>query len=417
MRVAQSEKGRVGGVARDVSEGMLRWLLLSLALSLGALGLFNVCLAPPWSPWKLGVLAGEFGHGLALVGVGLAGAAWALRSGGGIVAGATIAVALAATGLLLLPTWQAGRVARELPERFATQFGPGAAGAAGVDARARDPGVFSVGGYLGGSESEVRVETFEVSAGLPVDFYRAVRPDGKPAPGVIVVHGGGWDSGDRTQLPELNHWLARRGYAVAAISYRLAPRHVWPAQRDDVLAAIATLKARSAELGLDPQRLVLLGRSAGGQIAQVVAYTARDAAIRGVVALYAPSDLFFGYVNTHEEDMLRSPALMRQYLGGSPEQVRAQYESASALNFVSPAVPPTLLLHGLNDALAWHRHSERLAARLAEEKVPHVYVSLPWATHAFDFHLRGPGGQITTWAVERFVAAVTGERRKSEGGR
>ena len=381
---------------------MLRWLILSLALSLGALGLFNVCLAPPWTPWKLGVLAGEFGHWLALGGVGLAVAAWALRSGGGVVAGVTIGVALAATVLLARPTWQAMGVARELPARFAAEFGARAAGGGRA--------VFSPGAFFGGSEQNVRVETFEVSAGLPVDFHRAVRADGKPAPCVIVVHGGGWDSGDRTQLPELNHWLARRGYAVAAVSYRLAPRHVWPAQRDDVRAAIATLKARSAELGIDPQRLVLLGRSAGGQIAQVVAYTAREAAIRGVVALYAPSDLYFGYVNTHEDDMLRSPALMRQFLGGSPEQVRAQYESASALNFVTPAVPPTLLLHGRNDALAWYRHSERLAARLREEKVPHVHVELPWATHAFDFNLRGPGGQITTWAVERFVAAVTAER-------
>jgi acetyl esterase/lipase len=391
---------------------MLRWLIFSLALSLGALGLLNVCLAPPWSPWKLGVLAGEFGHWLALGALALAGAAWALRGGGAAVAGVSVALALAAAVLLARPTWAAVLLARELPARFTAELGAGAAGGAGTHEGGNGGDAFAVRGLCGGREPEVRVETFDVSAGLPLDFYRAERTDGKPAPVVIVVHGGGWDSGDRTQLPELNHWLARRGYAVAAISYRLAPRHVWPAPRDDVLAALATLKARSAALGIDPRRIVLLGRSAGGQIAQVVAYTARDPAIRGLVALYAPSDLYFGYVNTHEDDMLRSPALMRQYLGGPPEQVRAQYESASALNFVTPTVPPTLLLHGRNDALAWYRHSERLAARLREEKVPHVHVELPWATHAFDFNLRGPGGQITTWAVERFLAAVTGEARQ-----
>ena len=66
-----------------------------------------------------------------------------------------------------------------------------------------------------------------------------------------------------------------------------------------------------------------------------------------------------------------------------------------------------MLLHGQLDALTWHRHSERLAARLAEFGVPHAFVSLPWATHAFEFNLNGPGGQLTTYAVEWFLAAVT----------
>jgi dipeptidyl aminopeptidase/acylaminoacyl peptidase len=129
--------------------------------------------------------------------------------------------------------------------------------------------------------------------------------------------------------------------------------------------------------------------------------------LRGVIALYAPSDLVFGYVNTHENDMLKSPALMRQYLGGTPDSARANYESASALNHVRAGTPPTLLVHGTLDALCWYRHSERLAARLAEAKVPHVFVHLPWATHAFDFNLHGPGGQLTTYAAEAFLAAVT----------
>ena len=172
-------------------------------------------------------------------------------------------------------------------------------------------------------------------------------------------------------------------------------------------AAIALLQTQAARLGIDPTRLVLLGRSAGGQIALTVGFTAGDPAIRGVIGMYAPSDLIFGYVNTHEDDMLKSPALMRQYLGGTPESARANYESASALFHVGRSTPPTLLLHGTNDALVWHRHSERLDARLAEQGVPRVLVPLPWATHAFDFNLHGPGGQLTTFAIEWFLAGVT----------
>jgi acetyl esterase/lipase len=223
----------------------------------------------------------------------------------------------------------------------------------------------------------------------------------------VLVHGGGWSGGDRKQIPAYNHWLARRGYAVAAISYRLAPQFRWPAQRDDTLAVIAFLKSRAAELGIDPTRLVLLGRSAGGQVALAVAYTANDPAIRGVVALYAPSDLIFGYVNTHENDMIRSPTLMRQFLGGTPDSARANYKSASPLFHVGPRTPPTLLLHGENDALVWHRHSVRLDARLAEAGVPHAFVSLPWAGHALDFNRHGPGGQLTAFALEWFLERVT----------
>jgi acetyl esterase/lipase len=381
---------------------MLAWLLLFSAFFLCTLGLLTAFPSPPWSPWKLAVLAGEFGHWLALpAGAVLVTAALAARDGSLIAAPAAL-IALIATVFLLKPTVQAHRVASALPTALAHRFG----------ARAQplpSPRAFSPARlFIGRDPAPVAPRTFTIDGGLPLDFYPAIGRNGAgPAPVVIVIHGGGWDSGDRHQLPKLNHLLAARGFAVAAISYRLAPHALWPAQRDDTLAAIAWLKAQAPALDLDAQRLVLLGRSAGGQIAQTVAYTARDPAIRGVVALYAPSDLIFGYENTHEDDMLRSPALMRQFLGGTPESARANYESASALFHVHPAAPPTLLLHGINDALAWHRHSARLEARLAAAGVPHCYVALPWATHAFDFNLHGPGGQLTVFALDWFLDRVT----------
>jgi acetyl esterase/lipase len=238
-------------------------------------------------------------------------------------------------------------------------------------------------------------------------LYRPREIGYRPPPCVVVIHGGGWDNGDRTELASFNHWLASRGYFVAAISYRLAPQHPWPAQREDVLAAIAYLKANAGPLGLDANRLVLIGRSAGGQIAEVIAYAANDPAICGLVGLYAPSDLSFAYAHAEEDDAIRSPSLMRQLLGGPPETAKEKYESASALPLVSPASPPTLLLHGRLDALVWHRHSERLATRLAEHGVQQLFISLPWASHAFEVNQRGPGGQLTTYAVEWFLAAVT----------
>jgi len=245
------------------------------------------------------------------------------------------------------------------------------------------------------------------SGDLLLDFYHPVRAGAGPAPCVILVHGGGWESGGRDEIAPFDHWLARRGYAVAAISYRLAPRFIWPAQRDDLLAAIAFLKARAPVLGIDPARLVLAGRSAGGNIAEATAYGAHDPSIRGVIALYAPADLHFAWAYAREDDVLKSPMLMRQFLGGTPETAHAAYDSASGYLMVGKSTPPTLLVHGDLDTLVWHRQSERLDAKLAASGVAHAFVSLPWATHALDYNLNGPGGQLTTYAVEWFLAAVT----------
>jgi acetyl esterase/lipase len=378
---------------------MLRWLLLILAFALVALGSLNVMKAPAWSAWQLAVLAGEYGHWFA-IGAWVVGVlAWWLRDDHVRVGAIAAAASGLAMVLLLKPAFQAWQVSGSLSGQFA----------AWPHARPVGRDAFSISGlFLGAPEAQVPVEALKVAADLPLDFYRATGTrTAQAAPCVVLVHGGGWDSGDRKQIPELNHWLARQGYAVAAVSYRFAPRFVWPAQREDLLTAITWLKAHAAELGIDPHGFVLMGRSAGGQIALVTGYTAADPAIRGVVALYAPSDLIFGYMNTHENDMLKSPALMRKFLAGTPESARANYQSASALFHVGPRTPPTLMLHGENDALVWHRHSIRLDARLAEAGVPHAFVSLPWATHAFDYNLHGPGGQLTRYAIEWFLAGVT----------
>jgi acetyl esterase/lipase len=202
------------------------------------------------------------------------------------------------------------------------------------------------------------------------------------------------------------YYLAARGYAVAAINYRLAPEHPFPAARDDVLAALAYLKSNAADFGLDPQRIVLLGRSAGGLLALLVAFTAGEPAIRGAVSFYAPADMRYGYANPANPAVIDSRAILSDYLGGSPGQTPAAYDAASPINFVGPTTPSTLLIHGGNDELVVLGQSERLDARLAASGRPHLLLHLPWATHGADANFNRPSGQISTYAVERFLAAV-----------
>lgn len=390
---------------------MLKYLLLFLPFAIFMASLLTVLRAPPWIwAWKLAILMGEYGHWLVLLPLGLAGAAgfgteglWRIVS---------LALCTGAVTCLLRPVFIARRIAGKLPSELGAAFGPEAlAGPAFGRCRL----------YYGRETppAEVTTEVFAQPEGqeLKLDFYRPLRPpaerlptlgSGFRPPCVVVIHGGGWDGGDRLQLPEWNRRLTARGYAVAAISYRLAPKWQWPAQGDDVLAAIAWLKDHADRLGIDPTRLVLFGRSAGGQLATAVGYGARDPAIRGAIALYAPHDMPFVWSISREDDVLNSLNLMRQYLGGPPDAGRrARYDSASAQTLARADSPPTLLVHGVPDTLSWHRHSERLAARLQELGVPHYYLRLPWATHAYDFNPDGPGGQLTDYALDWFLAAVT----------
>lgn len=238
---------------------------------------------------------------------------------------------------------------------------------------------------------------------LSLLFYRAKNVN---APFVVVIHGGGWDSGDAGQLPELNSRLARDGISVASIEYRLAPKHRWPAQRDDAEAAIAFLKKNAVALGLDPTRYAVLGRSAGGHIAEAVAYRRKDPALKGCISFYAPSDLDFGYVVAEPHDLLESRGLIRALLGNAPENGIAVYRDASPLNDVSRTSPPTLLFHGHPDPLAWYKHSERLHRALNANGVKNVFILFGSATHGFDYTLRGPHGQVSTNAIRHLLKRV-----------
>jgi acetyl esterase/lipase len=383
---------------------MLQAVLLVLAVTAPLAAVLTWRPAPPVADlWKAAIAAGEFGHWAALLALALAVVGAKVLVGGPRIA----VVLLAATGaaLLLRPALVAARLGAGLPDALAAAFGPGARAAGPAFSVAR---LYGFGPKDAAGAAEEHVFARPDGEALALTFHRAAGAPAGGAPCLVVVHGGGWDSGDRTQLAAWNTRWAARGFAVAAVSYRLAPRHPWPAAGEDVRAALGWLRARAPELGVDPARLVLVGRSAGGQIAAAVAYGAPDAGVAGLVAFYAPFDMAFAWGVSREDDALNSVKLMRQYLGGPPDtpERQALYASASAQLMVGPRTPPTLLLHGRPDALVWYRHSERLAARLREAGVPHLHLELPWATHGFDFNPDGPGGQLADHAIDAFVRAL-----------
>jgi acetyl esterase/lipase len=378
----------------------LRLLAGAAMVTLASLSLFN---APIWPIMMLRIAVTELGYALALPAAAL------LATGRNTSLGRlTSALGLLAAGLGLAPVLSAALIGRRLPAQLATAFGD-APPRAGPGAPPRSAPFVATDLLRGLASPPVqcsrRIYIARDRQPLTLDLYQPAHLRGA-APGVLMVHGGSWERGDSAQLSGLNRYLAARGYVVASINYRLSPAHPFPAARDDLLAALAYLKANAGAIDLDATRIVLLGRSAGGQLALLVAYTAGDPAIRGVVGLYPALDLAYAYAHPSDPRLLDGRAILRTYLGGTPEQIPETYVAASPISFAGPASPPTLLIHGMRDEMVSPMQSERLTARLAQAGRPHLFLRLPWATHGYDANFSGPASQLSTYAIERFLAAV-----------
>ena len=251
-------------------------------------------------------------------------------------------------------------------------------------------------------------EEFETPDGakLPVYVYLTPNPAATPRPWVMSIHGGGWSNGDPQELDQTIPALLKAGYNVVAPSYRFAPTYVWPRQQADVEDAYAYVMKNATRFFLDPKQLWLLGRSAGGQIALKLAYASKVVqGVKGVIALYTPTDLDFGYRWAFETDVLDSRKLLKDFVGTTPDENAAKFRAASPLADVTPNSPPTLLLGGRPDPLVWYRHADRLADKLKANHVRVVQIELPWATHGFDYFPNSPGGQIAKNAILRFMGS------------
>lgn len=362
-----------------------------------------------WDMIVLKILATEWGHLLALPAALVAAMPSRRRNRSAWLGHA---LGLLAALLSLSPLARARRVARQLPAQLTAAFGESVPRSTpSVPARPAPLVLIDVlrGVRLGSARKRRVAYIRRGERELELDLYWPAHAV-PAAPCLIVVHGGSWRGGDSSQAPELNTYLAARGYVVAALNYRLLPEHPFPAARDDVVAAIEYLKANAAELGIDPQQLVLLGRSAGGQLALLVAYTANEPAIRGVIAFYAPTDMVHGYEHPARKSVIDGISLVEMYLGGNPTSVPEIYAAAAPVTHAGPGCPPTLLIHGGQDNLVAPIQSERLAERLAAAGCQHMYLNLPWATHGCDFNFSGPSGQLSAYAIERFLAAVVPAR-------
>lgn len=213
-------------------------------------------------------------------------------------------------------------------------------------------------------------------------------PDGPgPFAAVILVHGGGWTAGDKSGGPRKGYMapmhgaLEHAGFAWFSINYRLAPKHRWPACFDDLQTAIRWVKAHAAEFKGDPQRIVLVGHSAGGQLVTLTATRSNaDTRVQAVVG-FAP-------VTDFEQDLAARGGKLGvglQHLLDKPEKVTpdvlAQLRAMSPVNRVRAGQPPVLLLHGDADKSVALAQSISYQRKLKSVGVPCDLVTLPGAPH------------------------------------
>ena len=215
-------------------------------------------------------------------------------------------------------------------------------------------------------------EVYSADKQLGLEIFQPLGNAKRPAPVVVFFYGGAWKRGSASQYRFVGHRLAEQGWLAIVADYRTWPTAGFPGFVEDGADAVAWVRQHASELGGDPDRITLMGHSAGAQIAALLATDARylgrhgiqPASLAGVVGLAGP------YKFNITADYVP--------IFGPPEQ----WPRAMALNFVDGDEPPFLLIHGDADDVVWPRNSEGLASSLKSKGVDARVVLMPGDGHA-----------------------------------
>lgn len=244
------------------------------------------------------------------------------------------------------------------------------------------------------------------------------RSNDKPLPVVVAIHGGAWMGGDRRQvLPRLFPYVAGGQYAGVSIGYRLSQDAIWPAQIHDCKAAIRWIRGNAKKYNLDPDKIGVIGWSAGGHLVAMLGTAGNVKDLEGdlgdfddqssrvtcVVDFFGPADMLT--IGDYPSQMKHfSPdAPEAKLLGGAIPENKDKARSASPVAFVSEDDPAFLIVHGTRDPLVPYEQSVALRDALRKAGVPVALITVEDGGHGgfrnpeierrvdafFDFHLRG----------------------------
>ena len=219
-------------------------------------------------------------------------------------------------------------------------------------------------------------------------YFPLEMPKDRRLPAVIIIHGGGFNDGDKDRRREITigSHLARKGYVGMSIDYLLWSKGIqkptWPRNLQDAKTAVRWLRHHADRLGIDPDRIGVIGGSAGGNLAAMLAVTGpkdgleppgdegTPASVQCAVDLYGVSDL----MNYHD---------MKMFLKTREEDPES-YRRASPISYCDAGDAPVLLIHGTGDDVVDVSQSRTFAAALAKGGVEHELIEIPAAPHTFD---------------------------------
>jgi acetyl esterase/lipase len=191
---------------------------------------------------------------------------------------------------------------------------------------------------------------------LKMDVYPASGPAAKgPSPAVVMIHGGAWVSGRKEDMTAMAKGLSEKGFFVANIQYRLAPKHKWPAMLDDVQTAVRYLRTNATKYAIDPKRIGSCGASAGGHLAMFLGvsetrdpkpaeYPGQSSKVRAVFNFFGPCDMSQKFPPILD-------GVYKMVLGKEKKDAIEEIKSASPINFVDKTSAPMFIYQGMVDPL------------------------------------------------------------------
>ena len=197
----------------------------------------------------------------------------------------------------------------------------------------------------------------------------------KPLPGLIFIHGGGWSGGNKESFDAFVRQAATQGYVAVTMSYRLAPKHPFPAQIEDCKCAVRWLRAHAEELGADPERIGAVGASAGAHLAMMLGAMNSDDGLEGdggwaeqsskvqtVVSFAGPTDLTVDLPPAADR-------VLFDFIGGTLDAEGDMYREASPVTYVNRRDATMLLFHGTADEIVPYEQAFLMATALTRAGV------------------------------------------------
>ncbi|MGV0853777.1 alpha/beta hydrolase [Mycolicibacterium phlei] len=250
---------------------------------------------------------------------------------------------------------------------------------------------------------------------LTLSIYRP-RDEGRAAPVLVYVHGGGWVAGNRFAHSDDLRWFADRGWLTITVAYPLStPEHPrWDVTQGQIGCALAWIGREAHRYGGDPRRLSISGDSAGGNLAINAAYmratgTLRSAcggeipSVSAVSALYPAVNPAGMFDNDYPVAGRDGRAMAATYTGGTPQQYPDRYASIASAAHISPAAPPTLILLPEDDHLVPPADTHRFVEQARAAGVATELVTVPYADHVFDARPGSIGKQAYRQLTERWL--------------